>query len=71
MTDTQTKLYVRGIVVMMLLTMFWNVVLSIIELVRFCVEMNLESQDIAIIGGVPIGMISLILGYAFKILIKD
>lgn len=71
MTDTQTKLYVRGVVVMMLLTMFWNVVLSIIELVRFCVEMEIQAQDIAIIGGVPIGMITLILGYAFKILIKD
>jgi len=70
-TDTQTKLYVRGVVVMMLLTMFWNVVLSIIELVRFCVEMEIQAQDIAIIGGVPIGMITLILGYAFKILIKD
>lgn len=56
---------------MMLLTMFWNVVLSIIELVRFCVEMEIQAQDIAIIGGVPIGMITLILGYAFKILIKD
>lgn len=68
MSDAKAKMFIRAIVVMLLLCMFWDVFGQIIELTKFCVEKQYEPEDVAMISGVLNALIATLMGYAFKIL---
>lgn len=71
MTDLQVKTFVRGIVVIILLIMFWNIFSQIVDLIKYLSGLSYSVEDIGIATGPIFFALSGLAGYAFKILIKD
>lgn len=68
MSDDQTLMFIRGVVSIIILSMFWNVSLAIIDLIKFALEQRVTPTDVAIVCGPVTATLGVLLGYAFKLL---
>ena len=71
MTDIQTTLFIKAILVIILLVMLWDCFGMVVELMKYLSDDNYSVQDILLIVTPLGGSLGGLVGYAFKILMKD